>query len=416
MPVQSFLCFPNVLANNEHTEIVEEDDPRHRSHLLVADRRDKPRCDTANDNDQHPNCKLHLEVSQSCLTLLSPSPSMPDFDVVESYHRSGRSADDEFDLPRFQPRTLPIATAAGPPPSSNPRYLAGPPPASSSSSTTSNMNSYYAPPPPPVQNTYSPSATTSGGAATTTTSIPQQSFQSQLQPQRQHSTRLSQVADTDVLQPPPSSSTSPTTWTSGLGRSASLSGMVRGARHGNNLPPDDVERAFGDLPANGGSRMMGPATMKQHSPPSAVQHTFYSSSISYQPPQEHRTPLSNDQPSYSLRRSNTSVHSCVFRFWAFTPKVNLIRVYPLQHLTMNHPIPTKTLMGLRLIIKLHQAHNRHSPLLLRPPRQFTILLSFRPLTSPLTHPTTTPTTRISHQRIRHRLLGLTRFPRVPASR
>lgn len=257
---------------------------------------------------------------------------MPDFDVVESYHRSGRSADDEFDLPRFQPRTLPIASAQAAP-SSTSRYLAGPPPASSSSS---NMNSYYVPPPPSIQqNTYSPTTTTTtatttsggggagagagGATATTTTGIPQHSYQSQLQPQRQHSTRLAHILDPDISS---SSTATPTTWASGLGRSASLSGMVRGARHGNSLPPDDVERAFGDLPSNigagvgvGGGRLMGPATMKQHSSPpsSSVQHTFYSPSISYQPPQDHRSSeqqQQQQQPSYSLRRSNTSVQSC----------------------------------------------------------------------------------------------------------
>lgn len=266
---------------------------------------------------------------------------MPDFDIVENYHRSGRSADDEFDLPRFQPRpsgTLPPVAAA---PSSsslssstNSRYL---PPATNSTGG-SNMGSYYAPGPPQVStipSTYSPQvgggvgaipgAVGSGNGGTTVSMSPQQSYQSGLQSQRQHSARLSHILDADSLLSTPSSSspsapgstagTGPGTWASQLGRSVSL----RTGRHGNTLPSDDVERAFGDLPSMGTgmgrtAAMMPPpsgigAGLKQSQSPgsAAVQQGFYNSSIAYQSTGDHREV--HQQP-YSLKRSNTSVHSC----------------------------------------------------------------------------------------------------------
>lgn len=157
---------------------------------------------------------------------------MPDFDVVESY-RGGR-ADDDFDLPRFQPRTSQrdvrpggfghVSSPTGP--RLNPAY----------SGSGQQLSSYQ----PPVDN----------GSMGSSVS------------QRQHPSRLSQILDVDVFGGAGS-----------LARSTSLGGMTRG-RHGNH-PPDDVERAFGDLPPPNG-RMV---PQQQQSPPS---QSFYNSSITYQ--------------------------------------------------------------------------------------------------------------------------------------
>jgi hypothetical protein len=184
---------------------------------------------------------------------------MPDFDVVESY-RSGR-ADDEFDLPRYQPRLGQrdmrptnvyghISAPNGP--RLNPAY-------------TNNMGhtlpSFQAPP-----DNNGPSNAVS---------------------QRQQASRLSQILDVDVF-----------SGAGSLARTTSLSGVSR-ARHGNQ-PPDDVERAFVDLPPS--SSRIAAAPQQSSSPQS-----FYNSSIAYQGPPANagdpgRVPA-NEQLPYPTRRT-----------------------------------------------------------------------------------------------------------------
>lgn len=185
---------------------------------------------------------------------------MPDFDVVENY-RSGR-ADDEFDLPRYQPRL----TQRDMRPTNAYGHISGPNGPRLNPSYTSNMGntlpSFQAP-----QDTSGLSNTTS---------------------QRQAS-RLSQILDVDVFGGAGS-----------LARTTSLSGVSR-ARHGNQ-PPDDVERAFVDLPPSN-SRIAAPL---QQSPPP---QSFYNPSITYQNPPASagdlvRAPV-NEQLPYPSRRSTT---------------------------------------------------------------------------------------------------------------
>lgn len=187
---------------------------------------------------------------------------MPDFDVAESY-RSGR-ADDEFDLPRYQPRLAQrdmrqtnayghISSPNGP--RINPAYAG---------SMGHTLPSFQGP-------------TDNSGLSNAAS-------------QRQQASRLSQILDVDVF-----------SGAGSLARSTSLSGMSR-ARHGNQ-PPDDVERAFVDSsPSN--SRAVVPP---QQSPPS---QSFYNSSITYQsPPASSGDPgrvLASDQLPYPTRRTTTT--------------------------------------------------------------------------------------------------------------
>lgn len=181
---------------------------------------------------------------------------MPDFDVVDSY-RSGR-ADDDFDLPRYQPRTAQrdvrpannaytqMTSPTGP--RINPAYTG---------STGHTLPPFQQAPPE------------NGGLGSAAS-------------QRQHPTRLSQILDGDVFGGA----------AGGLARSTSLGGVSR-VRHGGQ-PPDDVERAFADLPpnTNNNSRMAAPPHHQQ-SPPS---QSFYNSSISYQNPPSSAGDLSRSPP------------------------------------------------------------------------------------------------------------------------
>jgi hypothetical protein len=192
--------------------------------------------------------------------------------------------------------------------------------------------------------------------------------------QRQPSHRLSQILDPDVL---PSTTSS---WsTSTLGRSASLAGMAR-ARHGNQLPPDDVESAFVDLHSNGGDG--NTRTAAQQSPPS--QQSFYNSSITYQPSnvstnESHRPPLS-EQQSYSLRRSTTGMMSqsqqqpCTYSasflqfknsahsFFQPLTRMALICRRPHPITTRIHPIEIWILRVRRLIRHQHHPHQTYKGL------------------------------------------------------
>ncbi|KAF8303347.1 hypothetical protein DL93DRAFT_2173055 [Clavulina sp. PMI_390] len=195
---------------------------------------------------------------------------MPDFDVVDSYR--GGHADDDFDLPRFQPRA---AQRDMRPPTNNTygHNMASPngPRINPSYTGTSNLGAMasYAPPP-------GDSSPGFGNGA-----------------QRQHpASRLSQILDVDVFG-----------GASNLARSTSLGGVSR-ARHGGQ-PPDDVERAFADLPTSN-PRIAGPPMQPQQSPPS--QQSFYNPSI-YQNPSStsldsSRSPPSDQLP-YPTRRATT---------------------------------------------------------------------------------------------------------------
>lgn len=193
---------------------------------------------------------------------------MPDFDVVDSY-RGGR-ADDDFDLPRYQPRTAqrdvrPTNTAythmtSPNGPRINPAY-------------TGSMGNTI----PPFQQPPAENGGLAGAAS-----------------QRQLPGRLSQILDADVFGGAGGS----------LARSTSLGGVSR-VRHGGQ-PPDDVERAFADLPSNTNNSRMAALPHHSQSPPS---QSFYNSSITYQNQPSSTGDLSRsavgDQLPYPSRRATT---------------------------------------------------------------------------------------------------------------
>ena len=172
---------------------------------------------------------------------------MPDFDSGESYRRT----DDDFDLPRYavhEPRHNPYGSTLSSAPSQPYNSMA-----------------------------YSPTMGTVHSNSNA----------------RQHTTRLSQILDADIL------------GAASLGRSASLGGLAGRARNAN--PSDDLERAFNDnsLPRQGHQFVSSGSFY-----PSAIGYSGGSSS-NVEP-----TIHAHDPPTFSSRRALTSHGhvSCTCRF------------------------------------------------------------------------------------------------------